>query len=108
MDRADTIDLLQQRRNHALNALHTWLLAFGSLALLAVTAWAFGGTAGILYSIIFGGISMWAVRRVSPQIVLKMYKARLVSPAEFPTGCQLVTELARRAGLPTAPKLVII
>jgi heat shock protein HtpX len=108
MDRADTIDLLQQRRNHALNTFHTWLLAFGSLALLAITAWAFGGTAGILYAVIFGGVSMWAVRRVNPQIVLRMYRARAVSPAEFPAGLHLVAELARRAGLPAAPKLFVV
>jgi heat shock protein HtpX len=108
MNRADTIDLLEQRRNHALNTFHTWLLAFGSLALLTITAWAFGGTAGILYAIIFGGVSMWAVRRISPQIVLKMYKARAVSPAEFPAGADLVTELSRRAGLPAVPKLFVV
>jgi heat shock protein HtpX len=108
MEHADTIDLLQRRRNRALNTFHTWLLGLGSLALLAITAWAFGGTAGILYAVIFGGVSMWAVRRVSPQIVLKMYKARAVSPAEFLTGFHLVTELARRAGLPAAPKLFVV
>jgi heat shock protein HtpX len=108
MDRADSIDLLEQRRNHALNTFHTWLLGFGSLALLAVTAWAFGGTAGILYAIIFGGVSMWAVRRISPQIVLRMYKARAVTPADFPAGFQLVAELARRAGLPSQPKLFVV
>jgi heat shock protein HtpX len=108
MNRADTIDLLEQRRNHALNTFHTWLLAFGSLALLAITAWAFGGTAGILYAIIFGGVSMWAVRRISPQIVLRMYKARAVSPADFPTGADLIAELSRRAGLPAVPKLFVV
>ncbi|MET0940469.1 MAG: zinc metalloprotease HtpX [Mesorhizobium sp.] len=108
MTHTDTIDLLQQRRNRALNTFHTWLLGFGSLLLLAVTAWAFGGTAGILYAIIFGGVSMWAVSRASPQIVLKMYKARPVSRAEFPTGVYLVGELSQRAGLPTVPKLFVI
>ena len=108
MDRADTIDLLQQRRNRALNSFHTWLLGFGSLLLLTVTAWAFGGAAGILYAIIFGGVSMWVVRRASPKIVLRMYKARAISPAEFPAGFHLVGELARRAELPAAPKLFVV
>ena len=108
MNRADTIDLLQQRRNRALNTFHTWLLGFGSLALLAITAWAFGGTAGILYAVILGGISMWAIRRVSPRVVLGMYRARLVSAADFPAGVRLVGELARRAGLPATPKLFVV
>jgi heat shock protein HtpX len=108
MTTPDTLDLFAQRRNSTLNTLHTWLLAAGSLALLAVTAWAFGGTAGIVYALIFGGISMWLVRRVSPQMVLSMYKARAVSAAEFPAGIRIVTELARRAGLTAVPKLYVI
>jgi len=88
--------------------LHTWLLASGSLALLAVTAWAFGGLTGIAYAIVFGVISMWAARRVSPKMVLSMYKAREVTEAQFPTGIRIVTELARRAGLPAVPRLHVI
>ena len=108
MSRADTIDLFAQRRNRWLNTAHTWLLGAGSLLLLAVTAWVFGGTSGIIYAVIFGGISMWAVRRVSPQMVLNMYKAQPVGPNEFPAGTAIVEELAKRAGLPAAPKLYVI
>ena len=108
MNEATPIDLLEHRRNRVLNTVHTWLLGFGSLALLAITAWAFGGTAGILYAIIFGGASMWAMRRVSPQVVLKMYKARPVTPAEFPLGFRLINELSDRASLPVAPKLFVV
>jgi heat shock protein HtpX len=104
----ETIDFFAERRNRVLNALHTWLLAGGALLLLAITAWAFGGTAGILYAVIFGSVSMFAVRRVSPQLVLSMYKAREVSAAEFPTGVRLLAQLARRAGLPSVPRLHII
>ena len=104
----DTLDLFAQRRNSTLNTIHTWLLVAGSLALLAITAWAFGGTAGIVYALVFGGISMYLVRRVSPQMVLSMYKARAVSAAEFPAGIRIVAELSRRAGLAAAPKLYVI
>ena len=48
------------------------------------------------------------MRRVSPQMVLSMYKARPVSAAEFPAGMHIVGELSRRAGLPAAPKLYVI
>ncbi len=108
MNQATPIDLLEQRRNRVLNTLHTWLLGFGSLVLLAITAWAFGGAAGIIYAIIFGGFSMWAVRRVSPQMVLRMYKAKPVTPAEFPLGFRIVNELSSRAGLPVVPKLFVV
>jgi heat shock protein HtpX len=108
MNRSDTLDLLAQRRNRTLNMLHTWLLAGGSLLLLAVTAWTFAGFSGIVYAVIFGAISMWFVRRISPQMVLSMYKAAAVSRAEFPTGHRIVEELARRAELPAVPKLYVV
>lgn len=105
---SDTIDLFAQRRNRWLNMVHTWLLATGSLALLAVTAWAFGGLTGIAYAIVFGVVSMWAARRISPKMVLTMYKAREVTEAQFPVGVRIVTELAHRAGLPATPRLHVI
>jgi heat shock protein HtpX len=108
MSQATPIDLLEQRRNRVLNTVHTWLLGFGSLVLLAITAWAFGGAAGIVYAVIFGGFSMWAVRRVTPQMVLRMYKAKPVTPAQFPLGFRIVNELSSRAGLPVVPKLFVV
>jgi heat shock protein HtpX len=103
-----TIDFFEERRNRVLNTVHTWLLAGGALLLLAVTAWAFGGTAGIVYAVIFGGVSMWAAQRVSPRLVLSMYKAREVSVAEFPAGVRILAQLAERAGLPSVPRLHVI
>ena len=108
MTAPDTLDLFARRRNSTINTAHTWLLVAGSLALLAVTAWAFGGAAGIVYALAFGGISMWLVRRISPQMVLSMYNARAVSAAEFPVGVRIVAELAHRAGLTAVPKLYVI
>ncbi len=51
---------------------------------------------------------MVLVRRVSPGMVLAMYKAKPVSRAEFPAGVAIVEELSRRAGLPAVPKLHVI
>lgn len=105
---APRIDLLTHSRNRAMNRLHTILLATGSLVLLGVTAWAFGGRTGIVYAVVFGAVSLWMVQRVSPQMVLAMYKARVVSVAEFPVGVRLLAEIAQRAGLARTPSLHII
>ena len=108
MSRLSPSALFEQRRHRVLNAVHTWLLAFGSLLLLAVTAWIFGGPVGLVAAIVFGAVSMAAVRRISPQMVLAMYKAQPVSRAQFPEGVAIVEELARRAGLPSAPRLFVV
>ncbi|MBE1204270.1 zinc metalloprotease HtpX [Aminobacter carboxidus] len=108
MSELQSINLFEHRRNRAVNMLQTWLLGAGSLLLLAVTAWAFAGSTGLLYALFFGAISMWAVRRISPQMVLSMYKAREVNAADFPAGFRIVQELSRRAELPAVPKLYVI
>lgn len=100
--------LFEQRRHRVLNALHTWLLAGGSLLLLAVTAYIFGGPVGVFAAIIFGGISLAAIRRVSPQVVLQMYKAQPVTRQNFPLGIAIVEQLAHRAGLPVMPRLFVV
>ncbi|WP_246666265.1 zinc metalloprotease HtpX [Aquamicrobium sp. LC103] len=101
-------NLLEQRRSRLRNLFHTWVLAAASLVLLAVTAWIFAGPTGLIAALIFGGISMVAIRRVSPQMVLAMYKARPVTRAQFPAGVAIVEELARRAELPAMPKLFVV
>ncbi|WP_157014233.1 zinc metalloprotease HtpX [Mesorhizobium xinjiangense] len=108
MNQTGSIDLLQQRRNRALNTLHTWMLAGGCLVLLAACAYAFAGGVGIFYAIAIGTASMWFARRASPNIVLRMYKARPVTRARFPFGVDLMEDLAERAGLPATPVLHVI
>jgi heat shock protein HtpX len=108
MSRNRTIDLFAQRRNRMANMMHTWLLGAAGLLLLAVTAWAFGGLTGMISALALGTISMAAMRRVTPQMVLAMYKARPVSPETFPSELRIVAELSQRAGLPSMPKLHII
>jgi heat shock protein HtpX len=108
MTTPSTIDAGALARHRALNTLHTMLLAGGSLLLLAVTAYAFGGAFGVAFAVLFGSVSLIAARRVSPQLVLSMYKARPISEATFPAGIRIVRELARRAGLPSVPRLHVI
>ncbi|MDB4273607.1 zinc metalloprotease HtpX [bacterium] len=103
-----TLDLFAQRRGRLLNLVHTWLLAAGSLLLLGVTAWVFAGGAGIVYALVFGAVSIWVMRQVSPQLVLSMYKAAEVGPDQFPAGHRIVGELARRADLPVVPRLYVV
>lgn len=102
------IDLFQQRRSHRRNRLHTWLLGGGSLLLLAATAWALAGPTGDLYAVVFGLASLWMLGRASPEMVLKMYKAREATRSDFPVGLDIVQNLSGRAGLSVAPKLYII
>jgi heat shock protein HtpX len=97
-----------QRSHRTLNLLHTWLLAAGSLGLLAVTAYVFAGGTGVVMALVFGALSVALVSRLSPKMVLSMYQAEPVSRRRFPEGLAILEELAQRAGLPAVPKLHVV
>jgi heat shock protein HtpX len=102
------LDRVQQLRSGARNTIHTWLLGTGSLLLLAATAFALAGGLGLAFAAGFALLTSIAARRVSPKVVLQMYKARPVSRASFPGGFDIVERLAARAGLEHAPALYVV
>jgi heat shock protein HtpX len=99
------IDRFAGNRHGWLNLVHTWLLVGGSLGLFVLCAFVFFGPQGTIWAGIFGAISLFFATRMSPQLVLRMYKATPVGNAEFPDGHAILDELARRAGLPAKPAL---
>lgn len=102
------IDHFVQRRHRVLNFLHTVLLVGGSLVLFAACAWLFLGPGGVIQAAIFGAVSLFLASRVSPALVLRMYKAQPVSREQFPAGHAILDVLTERAGLPTRPGLYIL
>jgi heat shock protein HtpX len=102
------ISFFKQKQHAFLNMVHTWLLVGGSLLLLAVCAYVFFGTTGIFYAAIFGGITLFMTSRISPQLVLRMYKARAVGRDHFPVGHAIMDQLVERAGLQSRPELYVV
>ena len=96
------------RQHRTINTLHTCLLTTGSLALLGVTAWSIAGWTGLIYALMIGGVMLALARRVSPAMVLRMYRAQAVNEHNFPAGYRLVRALSQRAGLAKAPRLHVI
>lgn len=96
------------RGHRTLNLVHTWLLAGGSLALLALTAYVFAGPVGVVMALVLGGVTVAMVGRVGPKMVLSMYEARAIPRHQFPEGHAIMDELARRASLPSVPKLHVV
>jgi heat shock protein HtpX len=96
------------KRHGLLNMLHTWLLVGGSLALFVACAWLFFGSSGIVFALIFGGVSLLMALRVSPQLVLRLYRAVPVSRSQFPAGHVILDQLSERAGLQNRPALYVL
>ena len=97
-----------QRSHDLRNALHTWMLVLGSGALMAIIAFTVYGPGGLIWAAIFGAAGVWTMSRVSPQVVLKLYKAQPLPPNELPELHRVIRELARRADLPSIPQLYYV
>jgi heat shock protein HtpX len=90
------------------NWLHTVLLLGSMLALLVLLGWLVAGQTGIIWAVILGGILVLFGQQVSPQLVLRMYRARPLTSAEAPQLYQIMEELAQRAQLPYVPALYYV
>jgi len=91
----------------ALNALQTLLLLGLMLALGVSLGRALLGPRGLLLA---SGLALFAVLSSSsaaPRLVLSLYRARALSPAEAPGLYSITHELARRAELPVTPRLYL-
>jgi heat shock protein HtpX len=99
----------EMRRSHDLrNVVHTWLLILGSGLLVALISYTVYGPDGLIWAALLGAIGVWAMSRVSPQVVLKLYRAQPLRPEEVPELHRIIRELARRAELPSIPQLYYI
>ncbi|MCC2113008.1 MAG: M48 family metalloprotease [Hyphomicrobiales bacterium] len=103
-----SIDHDNHRRHRLQNTLQTALLAAGSVLLLALCAYAFAGPTGVVWAIIGGAISVWLTMRLSPRVVLGLYRAQKLKHADFPFGTDILQLLADRAGLKQAPTLYLV
>ncbi|MGE0237338.1 MAG: zinc metalloprotease HtpX [Parvibaculaceae bacterium] len=99
------LDLALRRSHDVRNAVHTTILVAGSGLLLAVIAWTVLGWTGLVWAAGLGAFGLWSMGRVSPKMVLGLYKARPLRPDELPDVHRVLGELARRAELPTVPQL---
>ena len=102
------LDLAIRRSHDLRNALHTLVLIGGSAILLALIAWTVFGWTGLVWAAIFGGFGLWTMGRVSPKMVLGLYKARPLAPDELPDVHRIVRELAARADLRSVPQLYYV
>ncbi len=93
-------------RSHELrNTLHTVLLIAGTGLLMGIMAYVVLGISGLVAATFFGVVGMMGLRRVSPKMILNLYKARPLLEGELPELQQLMRELTKRADLPVVPQL---
>lgn len=89
------------------NMLKTTFLLAALTGLLVLIGDYFGGTGGMIIAFVFAVIINFASYWYSDKIVLKIYGAKEVTPAESPNLHRIVDALAMKAGLPK-PKVYIV
>ena len=83
-----------------MNNLKVFALMAGLMALLGAVGGYFGGQSGMIMALLFGGAMNIFMYFTSDKMVLRMYRARVVTEAEAPGLYRMVDRLRQRAGLP--------
>jgi heat shock protein HtpX len=90
------------------NALQSTLLIATLAGLLGLLAWIIGGGTLLIMSLAMVVVLYLVNPAASPRLVTLLYPGRLLHPEEAPQQYALLTEIARRAGLPRVPRLYYI
>lgn len=98
----------ERRRHKAANVMQSLLLLGGMMAIAALCAWALFGTEGLLWGAIGGALALLLSPRVSPRVILPMYRARPITRRQLPDLVDVVERIAARAGLPRPPTLYYV
>ncbi|HXE56664.1 MAG TPA: zinc metalloprotease HtpX [Gemmatimonadales bacterium] len=82
------------------NNFRTFILMAGLMALFLAIGQLLGGSQGLVMALILGGAMNFIMYFFSDRMVLRMYGAQVVGPAEAPRLYAMVDRLRQRAGLP--------
>src|SRR3954464_12457213 len=89
-----------------MDKLKVFMLMAGLTALLAAIGQYIGGSGGAVMMFIFAAIMNFSMYWWSDKMVLRMYKAKVITAADAPELYAIVDRLRQRAGLPM-PTLAI-
>ena len=90
------------------NILHSVILVGGIGLITGLCAWLLWGRAGVVATFLCIPLLLLVSPRIAPEIILRMYGGRQVTPWSGGALLRTVEELARRAGLPAVPKVYVI
>lgn len=82
------------------NNIKVFVLIAGLTALFGAIGAAIGGESGMIMALLFAGVMNFIMYFTSSTMVLRMYRARVISPREAPELYAMVDRLRQRAGLP--------
>jgi heat shock protein HtpX len=96
------------RREKAKNFWRTVFLFSGMMALLLAVGYLLMGLEGLFWIGALGALGLYLSAYIPVQVIMRMYRARPLAPAEAPQLARVVEALARRANLSLTPRLYYI
>jgi heat shock protein HtpX len=102
------LDARQRRRHKLRNLVQSAILLGGMVGLLALCGWVLFGPDGLLGMALGSALALAFSPKISPGLVLRLYRARELAPPELPEVFAVLDRLAGRAGLRHRPKLYYI
>ena len=83
-----------------MNNVKTFVLMAGLLGLFVLVGQLVGGSSGLIIALVFGSLFNFVMYFFSDRLVLKMYRAQVVTAQEAPELYAMVDRLRQKAGLP--------
>jgi len=80
----------------------TFILMAGLMALFLIAGQLLGGAQGLIMAAIFGGVMNFVMFFFSDRMVLRMYRAQVVTASDAPDLYRMVDRLRQRAVRPAA------
>ncbi len=102
------IDVATQRRYKRRNATQAMVLLGGMVGVAALCGWVLAGWPGVLWVGVLGVVALALRPKVPTGLVLRMYGARPLPARAAPDLHRLVSALAVRSELSTAPRLYYV
>jgi len=90
------------------NLTHSFVLIAGIGLITALSAYVLWGRAGVAWTFALSFVLLLISPRITPEVIIRMYGAQRVDQRFGAPLLRGVEELARRAGLPSVPKIFII
>lgn len=103
-----TFDSERRQARRRRNILHSAVLIAGMAGLMSVCAAILWGWIGVLWGLTAAALSFAIGPNVSPQMVMRMFRARPIGRREAGQLGDILEALSARAGLPAAPRLNLI
>ncbi len=90
------------------NVLHSVVLIGGIGIIMALCAGLLLGRSGAIWAFVLIGVLLIMSPQIAPELLMRLYGARRIGPAEGGPVLQIVSELAKRAELPAMPSVYLI